>query len=79
MDLLHIEILKHVDEFRPDIIHIQHLSFGMALACNKLKNIPKIAICHGTEALFELDSTFHLSLLKSVVESVNRLVFLLYS
>lgn len=72
---LHKEILKHVDEFKPDIIHIQHLSFGMALAFAKLDNVPKVAICHGTGVLFARNSRFHLDILKEVVSRTERIIF----
>jgi len=68
------EINKHVIDFKPDIIHIQHFSFGMAMAFSKLK-LPKIAICHGTGILFASDSEFHQKNVAKALTSSRRVIF----
>jgi len=68
------EIKKHISEFNPDIIHIQHLSFGMAVALSETK-LPKIAICHGTGVEFAINSDFHQNNVRKVIHSANKVIF----
>lgn len=63
-----------VRKFKPDIIHIQHLGFGMALALADIENIPKIAICHGTDVLFSLKNEFHKNNLLKILNSVQCVI-----
>lgn len=68
------EIKRHIKIFKPDIIHIQHLSFGMAIAFAKIK-LPKIAICHGTGILFALNSKFHKKNVEKVIKASSKTIF----
>lgn len=68
------EIDRHIKEFEPDIIHIQHLSFGMATAFSK-KKLPKIAICHGTGIEFAINSHFHQRNVNRIIRSSSRIIF----
>jgi glycosyltransferase involved in cell wall biosynthesis len=71
---LSIEIGKHVTKFKPDVIHIQHLSFGMALALSKL-SLPKVAICHGTDVQFSQDNNFHANNMIQIYTNSDVVVF----
>lgn len=63
-------------DFIPDIIHIQHLSFGMALAFSQIKtNIKKVAICHGTDIFFAKESAFHKNNVKTVCNASDLIIF----
>mgnify|MGYP001558791118 CR=1 FL=1 len=68
------EIEKHVSEFRPDVIHVQHLSFGMALALSNIP-LPKIAICHGTDIQFALQSNFHKQNIVEIYNKSQKIIF----
>ena len=68
------EINKHVKIFKPDIIHIQHLSFGMARAFSKIK-LPKIAICHGTAVLSAINNKFHKKNITKILDSSQVVIF----
>ncbi len=74
VDAISKEVMKHMAEFNPDIIHIQHLSFGMAVALSKI-NLPKIAICHGTGVEFAINSKFHQNNVTKVINSANKVIF----
>ena len=74
VDKIYKEVEKHLREFSPDIIHIQHLSFGMAAALSKI-NLPKIAICHGTGVEFAIKSNFHKNNVKKIINSANKIIF----
>jgi len=66
---------EQVQDFKPDIIHIQHFGFGMALAFSQISDIPKLAICHGTDVLFSMKDMFHRNNLKRIVASASGLLF----
>lgn len=68
VNLLAKEIEKQVKDYKPDVIHIQHLSFGMALAFSNI-DLPKLAICHGTDIQFALQNEFHK---KNVINIYNK-------
>lgn len=75
VDDLFFCLQKIVQQDMPDIIHIQHLTFGMAKAFIKIKNIPKIAFCHGTDILFAEQSEFHLRNMIEIYENVSKIIF----
>lgn len=62
------KIEEQIKEYKPDIIHIQHLSFGLALAFSNI-DLPKLAVCHGTDIQFALQSEFHK---RNVIDIYNR-------
>lgn len=72
---LYEDITLQINEFKPDIIHIQHLSFGMALAFSKVKGIPKVAICHGTDILYSIGNDFHKNNVISVCNAADIVIF----
>lgn len=67
-------LLERIDDFTPDIIHLQHLTFGLTSAFMRL-NRPKIAICHGTDILYALNFTFHLNTVENVCRESTYIVF----
>ncbi len=74
LKLLSDEIKKQVADFKPDLIHIQHLSFGMALEFAKL-SLPKVAICHGTDIQYSLLSDFHKQNMFNIYNKSDEVVF----
>ncbi len=72
---LYENIIHQINEFKPDVIHVQHLSFGMALAFSKVKGIPKVAICHGTDILYSIDNDFHKNNVISICNAADTVIF----
>lgn len=68
------EVIKVIKKFKPDIIHIQHLTFGLALVFRSI-DIPKIAICHGTDVLIAKEHTFHRESMLKVIAAVQCVIF----
>lgn len=76
VDELYLKIKNELDEFLPDLIHIQHLTFGMALAFSKInEKIPKIAICHGTDVLYSINNDFHRRNVIQVCKASKYVIF----
>ncbi len=71
---LRLQVKEQIADFKPDLIHVQHLSFGMALVLSELKQ-PKIAICHGTDVQFSQDSDFHTDNMKFVYKNAEKVIF----
>jgi glycosyltransferase involved in cell wall biosynthesis len=72
---LGVHVRRHVDEFRPDVLHAQHLSYGMALALCEVPDLPLVAVCHGTDVLSALTSDFHRRCVQAVLDRASRVVF----
>lgn len=66
---------EEISDFQPDIIHIQHLSFGMALAFSQIASVPKIAICHGTDILYSINNEFHRNNVIQICNSADSVIF----
>lgn len=70
------ELLKIVSEYKPDVIHLQHLNFGLSRAFINLDpNIPKIAICHGTDTQVAKKYDFFKKNLIEITDGADYLVF----
>lgn len=71
------EVSEIIARFKPDIIHMQHLNFGLsrAFANQSDINIPKIGICHGTDVqIAELNPYFMENMIQ-IVKSASHLIF----
>lgn len=75
VDQILSHVRRHIEDFRPDIIHVQHLGFGMALALSQIEEVPKISLCHGTEVLYAQTSEFFKQQLFRVYENCAKIVF----
>lgn len=70
------ELLEIASEFKPDVIHLQHLNFGLSRAfINIDPSIPKIAICHGTDTQVAKKYDFFKKNLIEITDDVDYLVF----
>lgn len=71
------EITEIIARFKPDIIHMQHLNFGLsrAFANQQDINIPKIGICHGTDVQIAESNPFFMENMIQIANSASHLVF----
>ena len=71
------EVEKQIKDFEPDIIHCQHLNFGLSMAIAELDDypMPKIGICHGTDVQLATQSEFFLNNLKLIRSKMDLLLF----
>lgn len=70
------EVAKQIESFKPDIIHCQHLNFGLSRAFVEVdSSIPKIGICHGTDVQIATRSDFFLENMKYIRKGLNLLHF----
>ncbi len=70
------ELKKHIELYKPDVIHCQHLNFGFSRAIADLKlSIPTIGICHGTDVQIASKSDFFLKNMQVIRDSMDLLVF----
>ena len=71
------EVEQQIKAFEPDIIHCQHLNFGLSMAIAELDNysIPKIGICHGTDVQLATKSEFFLNNMKFIRSKMDLLLF----
>jgi glycosyltransferase involved in cell wall biosynthesis len=64
-----------VKDFQPDLLHCQHLCYGMIAALRQAEGIPKIGICHGTDVIEALRSPVFRASFQSNVDAMNHIVF----
>jgi glycosyltransferase involved in cell wall biosynthesis len=70
------EVARHVEEFRPTLIHCQHLNFGLSRAfAHEAPSIAKVGICHGTDVQSAIQSAFFLENLRAIRARMNVLLF----
>ncbi|OJH35968.1 glycosyltransferase family 4 protein [Cystobacter ferrugineus] len=70
------EVARHVAEFRPTLIHCQHLNFGLSRAfAEEAVDIPKVGICHGTDVLSAIQSEFFLANMQAIRTRMDVLFF----
>ncbi|GAA1809584.1 glycosyltransferase family 4 protein [Planosporangium flavigriseum] len=68
-------VARHLEILQPDVIHAQHLGFGLSLAfCRVAGNIPIVAVAHGTDVIAAAASTQALAALTEVVERSAEVV-----
>jgi glycosyltransferase involved in cell wall biosynthesis len=69
-------VQKQIDDFKPDIIHCQHLNYGLSRAITELQlDIPLIGICHGTDAQIATQYPFFKDNLDYICDNLDLLVF----
>lgn len=64
-----------IRDFRPDLLHCQHLCYGMIAALRQAEEIPKIGICHGTDVIEALQSPVSRAAFQSNVDAMDYVVF----
>lgn len=69
-------VQTHVEQFEPDVIHCQHLCYGMSNALTKQSwGVPLVGLCHGTDVIEASRSERHKRDFEVIVEKVDRLIF----
>jgi glycosyltransferase involved in cell wall biosynthesis len=61
--------------YRPDILHCQHLGYGMSKALVGCTGVPKIGLCHGTDVIEAMNSEAGRRDLQFLVDRMDRIVF----
>ena len=70
------EVSEIVNDFKPDVIHLQHLNYGLSRAfVEAAPHVPKIGICHGTDTQIATSSKFFLQNLVTISDAADVLVF----
>lgn len=73
---LNKEVSTAIDTFKPDILHLQHINFGLSRSfCEVGGDLPKITFCHGTDVQYALKSEFFMENLKYIACSSDILIF----
>ena len=67
---------QQIEEFKPDVIHCQHLNYGLSRVIAEIKtDIPKIGICHGTDVQIATSVPFFKENLEIICDAMDLLVF----
>jgi glycosyltransferase involved in cell wall biosynthesis len=76
VDHLTAVVEEEVVGFRPEVLHVQHLTFGLAAAfVARDWGVPRLAICHGTDILEARRSPLHREIVCRVLERCDASVF----
>jgi glycosyltransferase involved in cell wall biosynthesis len=76
VDKLKVLVQQQIDEFKPDVIHCQHLNYGLSRAITELQlDIPLVGICHGTDAQIATQYPFFKDNLEYICDNLDLLVF----
>jgi glycosyltransferase involved in cell wall biosynthesis len=69
-------VRQQIEEFKPDIIHCQHLNYGLSRVIADINtSIPKIGICHGTDVQIATEQPFFKQNLKIICDAMDLLLF----
>ncbi|MEW2582925.1 glycosyltransferase family 4 protein [Streptomyces virginiae] len=70
------EVAGILEVHRPDLIHAQHLGFGLALAFARAAadRIPVVSVAHGTDVIAATENEQALGALREIVEASVRVV-----
>jgi glycosyltransferase involved in cell wall biosynthesis len=66
---------QHIDEFAPELLHCQHLGYGMTKAFIRHRSIPKLGVCHGTDVLEAVRDSSSRSEFREIITRLDRIVF----
>lgn len=73
---LNKEVVEIINEYKPDVIHMQHLNFGLSRSFVEVApTIPKIGICHGTDTQGAKQFDFFRANLIEIADKSDVLVF----
>lgn len=73
---LNSEVHNIISSYQPDIIHMQHLNFGLSRSFVEVAStIPKIGICHGTDTQVASTNSFFKENLIKITDGADILVF----
>ncbi|MEU3640026.1 glycosyltransferase family 4 protein [Streptomyces albogriseolus] len=69
-DALTDEVADLVREHRPDLIHAQHLGFGLALAFTRTRGkVPMVSVAHGTDVIAATEHAQARAVLNEIVDA----------
>lgn len=69
-------VAQQIEEFQPDIIHCQHLNYGLSRAFAELDTtIPRLGICHGTDVQTATANEFFKDNLVKICDAMDLLLF----
>jgi glycosyltransferase involved in cell wall biosynthesis len=69
-------VQQQIEAFQPDIIHCQHLNYGLSRAFAELQTpVPKIGICHGTDVQAAVTNSFFRHNLTVICDAMDTLLF----
>jgi glycosyltransferase involved in cell wall biosynthesis len=75
VDTLTAEVTQHLAEHPVDVVHAQHLGFGLALALVRAaRHLPVLAVAHGTDVIAAAQSPQAHAALTEIVESATVVV-----
>lgn len=67
---------QQIEDFKPDVIHCQHLNYGLSRAFAEIEtSIPRIGICHGTDVQAATKDGFFKENLMQICDVLDLLVF----
>lgn len=73
---LKVLVQKQIEDFEPDVIHCQHLNYGLSRAIAEIEtDIPRIGICHGTDVQIATSSIFFKDNLTKICNAMDMLIF----
>jgi glycosyltransferase involved in cell wall biosynthesis len=76
VEKLKILLQEQINDFKPDVIHCQHLNYGLSRAIAELEtDIPCIGICHGTDVQTATGNAFFKDNLIKICDAMDMLVF----
>jgi len=68
-------VQEQIDDFKPDVIHCQHLNYGLSRAIAEIEtDIPRIGICHGTDVQIATTSNFFRDNLIAICDAMDLLL-----
>jgi len=78
-DIYQEELNRFVDkciaDFSPELLHCQHLCYGMTKALIRHPTIPKLGVCHGTDVIEAIRSDKFRADLQQIVSVLDRIIF----
>ncbi len=76
LEQLRHEVRDILLQYKPDIVHLQHLNYGLSRAfVEEASSLPKLGICHGTDAQAALQSAYFQDNLVQITDRADHIVF----
>jgi glycosyltransferase involved in cell wall biosynthesis len=76
VESLRREVARHVADFRPTLLHCQHLNFGLSRAlADVAPGVPRVGICHGSDVQTAMESPFFRDNLRAIRARMDWLLF----
>jgi glycosyltransferase involved in cell wall biosynthesis len=76
VDRLQKAVEEQIEDFKPDVIHCQHLNYGLSRAIANIQtDIPRIGICHGTDVQTAVANEFFKENLTKICDAMDLLLF----